>query len=175
MCTRIDGALGHQTIAIPLPPDRGGGGDMVLGGCISMIESQADVSHWERYSLGCRCDGDALVYASHVDVRRRGREEQDQTRHWDHLPAYGSEEKRCRSIHMTYVTEGVRSRSLMDLSRQRSSIEVPMKAIGGLSASRHPVCVASHGVGEVIGGVESDPRVKTRKLSHLAMVGMDLL
>lgn len=25
---------------------------MVLGGCISMIESQADVSHWERYSLG---------------------------------------------------------------------------------------------------------------------------
>lgn len=42
----------------------------------------------------------------------------------------------------------------MDLSRQRSSIEVPMKAIGGLSASRHPVCVASHGVGEVIGGVE---------------------
>lgn len=52
MCTRIDGALGHQTIAIPLPPDRGGGGDMVLGGCISMIESQADVSHWERYSLG---------------------------------------------------------------------------------------------------------------------------
>lgn len=68
--------------------------------------------------------GDALVYASHVDVRRRGREEQDQTRHWDHLPAYGSEEMRCCLIHMTYVTEGVGSRSIMHLSRQRSSIEV---------------------------------------------------
>ncbi|BCR94731.1 uncharacterized protein AKAW2_11777S [Aspergillus luchuensis] len=125
-----------------------------------MIESQADVSHWDNYFLGgvelhkhwfgsclvagsADVMGDALVYASHVDVRRRGREEQDETRHWDHLPAYGSEEMRCCLIHMTYVTEGVGSRSFMDLSRQRSSIEVPMKVIGGLPASRHPDCVAS--------------------------------
>lgn len=56
MCTRIDGALGqsdHPHLINHLTgEEEGGGWYWYLGRCISMIESQADVSHWNNYFLG---------------------------------------------------------------------------------------------------------------------------